>query len=208
MPSAGLERLILVDPLAPVCAEWRVAFQAYPEVEVVPGRIEDLPEYDCVVAAGNSYGLMDGGIDLAIEGRFPGVESLVQQRIRDDYHGYQPVGTCLLIPTGEPEHPWVAHAPTMRVPGPLVGPATTQIHSAMWAALCAVEHHNRDSNRKIAVLACPGLGTLHGRVPPDRAARLMALAYGRWREPPVPPSWLAARDHEGALGQPPRGMGR
>jgi O-acetyl-ADP-ribose deacetylase (regulator of RNase III) len=197
--SARLEQLVLVDPLPSVCSEWRVAFEGCPEVEVVPGRFEDLPAYDCVVAAGNSYGLMDGGVDLAIRDRFPRVESVLRQTIRDEFHGYQPVGTCLLVPTGESEHPWVAHTPTMRVPGPVVGPATTQIHSAMWAALCAVERHNRESDRKIAVLACPGLGTLHGRVPPERAARLMALAYTRWRRPPVAPSWPVARDHEAEL---------
>jgi len=46
------------------------AFCEFPEVSVVQGRFESLPEFDCVVSAANSFGLMDGGVDLAITNFF------------------------------------------------------------------------------------------------------------------------------------------
>ena len=161
---------------------------------------EQLPEYDCMVAAANSYGLMDGGVDGSIAGRFAGVERRVQERIREDFHGYQPVGTSMIVATGDPDHPWIAHTPTMRTPRPLTGETVANVHSAMWAMLCAVGQHNRSSDQPIRTVACPGLGTAHGRVPPPRAAHLMALAYGYHRRNPIPAAWQSARRHEADLG--------
>ena len=104
------------------------------------GSFEQLSEYDCMVAAANRYGIMDGGIDAAIRERFPGVESRVQERIEVDFHDYQPVGTSMIVATDDPDHPWVALTPTMRVPRPLIGEAVANVHSAMWATVCAVGH--------------------------------------------------------------------
>lgn len=195
-----MERLVLVDLSASVCSAWRDPFAEYPEVSVVQGRFEDLPDYDCVVAAANSYGIMDGGVDGAIRDRFPGIEERVQERIREEFHGYQPVGTSIIVPTYDPAHPWVAQTPTMRMPRPLTGETVVNVHSAMWAMLCAVRRHNRSSQRVIRTVACPGLGTAHGRVPPPRASHLMALAYRDHRQSPVPGGWRSARRHSAELG--------
>src|SRR5688500_3344085 len=111
-----MERLILVDPNPQIVEAWREYFD-HPSVEVVAARFEQLPAYDCMVSAANSFGLMDGGVDLAIT-RFFGYELMdrVQQRIIRDYFGEQPVGTSMLVETGHPAHPWLAHTPTMRIP--------------------------------------------------------------------------------------------
>src|SRR5438445_9354326 len=110
-------QLILVDPNVALCACWREHFQGLPDVEIVQGYFQDLPVYDCMVSAANSFGLMDGGVDLAIVNYF-GHELMdrVQERILNDYRGEQPVGTSFIIETGHPEHPFLAHTPTMRVP--------------------------------------------------------------------------------------------
>ena len=105
MTAASVPRLILVDMSAPLCSAWRNVFDGRSDVTVVMGRFEDLPAFDCVVAAGNSYGIMDGGIDAAIRERFPRVEQRVQDRIRREYHGYQPVGTSIIVPTDDADHP-------------------------------------------------------------------------------------------------------
>ena len=70
-----------------------------------------------MVSAANSFGLMDGGVDLAIT-RFFGVQLMerVQAHILQEYLGEQPIGTSFTIETGHPKHPFVAHTPTMRVP--------------------------------------------------------------------------------------------
>src|SRR5688572_31686292 len=116
------ERLTLVDPRPDLADAFRAAFERWPEVDVVCGRFEDLEAYDCMVSAANSFGLMDGGVDLAIS-RFFGWELMdrVQAHIVREYLGEQPVGTSFIVETGHPRHPWLAHTPTMRVPADIRG---------------------------------------------------------------------------------------
>ena len=58
--------LILVDPRPELCSEFELFFRDYSRVSVVCGVFESLPAFDCMVSAANSFGLMDGGVDLAI----------------------------------------------------------------------------------------------------------------------------------------------
>ena len=177
-------RLILVDRGKEFSDVLRRQFRSHPEVQVVCGRFEDLPSFDCVVTAGNSFGLMDTGMDLAVV-RFFGHHvtwSRIQKQILEDHLGEQPVGTCLIVPTGHTAHPFVAHAPTMRVPMNIQG--TDHVYLAMWASLTAVHRHNRCASRKIDSLACPGLGTGTGGMDSLEAALQSCLAYEHYQRPP------------------------
>ncbi len=176
-------RLILVDPSADLCAAWREFFADLPGVDVVRGRFEELPAFDCMVSPANSFGLMDGGVDAAII-RFFGDDLMdrVQQCILDDFLGEQPVGTSIIVETGHPQHPFLAHTPTMRIPMDIAH--TDHVYLAMGAMLLAVRRHNRAAERKIDCVACPGLGTGTGHVPARQAARQMALAYRNFLHPP------------------------
>jgi len=189
-------RLIFVDRGREFSDVLRRQFRAHPEVEVVCGRFEDLPVFDCVVTAGNSFGLMDAGMDLAVV-RFFGQQVMehIQKRILDDYLGEQPVGTCILAPTGHALHPFVAHAPTMRVPMNIQG--TDHVYLALWAALTAIHRHNRTESQEITSVACPGLGTGTGGVDSLEAALQLCLAYEHYRRPPqfINPS-VAQQRHE------------
>lgn len=188
-------KLILVDPNPELCAAWNKQFKGLRTVRVVNDRFENLPEFDCMVSAANSFGLMDGGVDLSIIGYFGiGVLDRVQERIIAEYLGEQPVGTSFIVETGHPNHPFVAHTPTMRVPMPIT--RTDNVYLAMWAMLVAINKHNQKEERKINVIACPGLGTATGRVSPDEAARQMALAYRNYLFPPTQISWLYAQERQ------------
>jgi O-acetyl-ADP-ribose deacetylase (regulator of RNase III) len=193
-------RLILVDPNVPVCTALEQQFSGLPNVEIACGRFEDLPEFDCMVSAANSFGLMDGGVDAAII-RFFGSSLMerVQQRILQEYLGEQPVGTSIIVETGHPKHLFVAHTPTMRVPMPIA--RTDNVYCAMWAMLLAVRVHNQRDARLIEVVACPGLGTATGRVPPEGAARQMALAYRNFLHPPDRMDWRFAHARQQAIGR-------
>jgi O-acetyl-ADP-ribose deacetylase (regulator of RNase III) len=194
-----MQKLLLADPNAALCAAWAAAFQSYPEVEVVNGRFEQLPAFDCMVSAANSFGLMDGGVDLAITNFFgPALQARVQQVILARYNGEQPVGTSFIVETGHPAHPFLAHTPTMRVPMPIAD--TDNVYLAMKAMLQAVRDFNADGER-IQIVACPGLGTATGRVPAPEAARQMALAYHYYKHPPQAINWhSAAARHRRILG--------
>ena len=190
--------LILVDPYQPVCDAWEAAFSKFPEVSIVHGRFETLPRFDCMVSAANSFGLMDGGVDLAIA-RFFGDQLVerVQAHILDEYMGEQPVGTSSIVETFHPKHPFVAHTPTMRVPMSIS--TTDYVYSAMWAMLLAVRRHNRTSAETIRTVACPGLGTATGRVAPEEAARQMALAYGWYVRPTTVIDWPTAAGRQAVI---------
>jgi O-acetyl-ADP-ribose deacetylase (regulator of RNase III) len=190
--------LILIDPKRTLCKAFAQAFQGLPNVEIVHGYFEQLPVFDCMVSAANSFGLMDGGVDAAITDFF-GIELMqrVQQRILDDYLGEQPIGTSLIVETGHHKHPFIAHTPTMRVPMSIAD--TDNVYTAMWAMLIAVRQHNRTADQHIRIIACPGLGTATGHVLFQEAARQMALAYRYFLDPPDAINWVYAGDRQAQI---------
>lgn len=180
-------RLVLVDPVPEMAVAWTRWFTD-PDVVVRTGGFGDLHEpFDCLVTAGNSFGLMDGGVDLAVRDHYPGVEAAVQQRILGDHHGELNVGDAIVVRA--PDGPLVAYAPTMRVPGDIRG--TDNVYRAMRAWLVAL---HREVDTPVATVACPGLGTGYGWVPPDEAARQMALAWRNWHHPPAQLTWNHAAE--------------
>lgn len=191
-------KLILVDPNAHVCGAWEHEFGGLGTVEVVNDRFENLPEFDCMVSAANSFGLMDGGVDLAIARYFgDDLVNRVQRWVIEEFRGEQPVGTSFIIETHHRKHPFLAHTPTMRVPMSIS--RTDNVYRAMWALLLAVHRHNRQNTRAIRSIACPGLGTATGRVPATEAARQMALAYRWFLDPPQAMSWEHATNRQVAI---------
>ncbi|WP_432890610.1 macro domain-containing protein [Kribbella sp. CA-245084] len=175
--------LLLVDLDADLVAAWCEVFAeqiSEGAIDVRRGSLLDvLPEVDAVLTAGNSYGQMDGGVDRALAGYWPNVQRSVWAAIADEHHGYQPVGSASVVPTGDEACRWLIYAPTMRVPMPLTGEMDIAVHDAFWAALLAVDR----AADSITRIAAPGFGTGYGRVPPRRAAQLMAAAYTMWRLP-------------------------
>ena len=181
-----LFKLILIAPEASLYDAFREYFTRFADVEIVHNHFQWLTKYDCLVSPANSFGMMDGGMDAAITSFFgKTLEARVQQCILDDYLGEQPIGTSMIVETGHPKHPFLAHTPTMRVPMNIQG--TDIPYVAMWAMLLAVRQHNKNARHKIKSVVCPGLGTGIGRVPYKEAARQMALAYDRFL---YPPKWI------------------
>jgi O-acetyl-ADP-ribose deacetylase (regulator of RNase III) len=191
-----LDRFIIVTPNSTAAEEIRWATRASPLIETVLGKFEEIPNFDCVATAGNSFGLMDAGMDLAVLKFFgPQLQERIQRGILDDYLGEQPVGTCLLISTGNARHPFVAHAPTMRIPMNISG--TDHVYLATWAVLTAIHRHNRASENRIRTLVCPAFGTGTGGVSALEAGTQMRIAYDHFLKPPlhINPSIAQAR-HE------------
>lgn len=183
-----IESLWLVHPDEEMCAAFRCRFAGLPNVRVVRCRFEELEPHDCFVTAGNAFGIMSAGIDAAVIQRFgEPLMARVQHRILDQYFGEQPVGTAFILPTGDPSLPFLAHAPTMRVPSNIEG--TDKVYTATWAALLAIQAHNQNGAPRIEVVAFPAMGTGFGRVPFGEAARQMAVAYRHFLEPPHRLDW-------------------
>jgi O-acetyl-ADP-ribose deacetylase (regulator of RNase III) len=193
-----LEGLWLVHPDEAMCEAFRQRFAGLPRVRVIRGRFEDLEPHDCFVTAGNAFGLMTAGIDAAVVRRFgEQLMQRVQHFIMDQFFGEQPVGTAFIIPTGQPTLPFLAHAPTMRVPGSIEG--TDKVYVATWAALLAIAAHNRNADHRIEVAAFPAMGTGFGGVPFGEAARQMAVAYRHFLEPPHRLDWDLVVERQRAI---------
>lgn len=158
-----------------VVTAWEEEFAGLPDVEVSCGSIFDCAA-DAIVSPANSFGYMDGGIDL-VYSRYFGwelQESLMKLLARE-YYGELPVGQAIVLATGHGAIPFLVSAPTMRVPCDIS--RTTNVYLAFRAALIAVLAHNANATLPIHSILAPGLGTGVGAVPADRAARQMRTAY-------------------------------
>ena len=161
--------------------DWR--FRNEDRVQAFHGSFEDLERFDCIATAGNSFGLMDAGIDLAIV-RYFGRDLMetIQRRIHSEYLGEQPVGTSLIVDTGRTDHRYVAHTPTMRIPMNVNG--TDNVYVATWATLLAAHNHNVQHESKIEWLALPAFCTGTGGVDVVEASLQMQIAIDHFFKPP------------------------
>lgn len=124
---------------------------------------------DAMVSPANSFGWMDGGIDAAYVRKFGDiVEQRVQREIAKHPFAELLVGQSVVVPTGDDDFPYLIAAPTMRMPRP------TTAENVFLAARSAFSLALRLEYKSIA---CPGLGTLSGRVPPKDAAEAMHAGY-------------------------------
>jgi O-acetyl-ADP-ribose deacetylase (regulator of RNase III) len=180
--------LWLIHPQREMCDAFRERFEGLPNVSVLQSRFEELPPHDCFVTAANSFGIMNAGIDAAVV-RFHGEDLMrrFQFRVLNEFLGEQPIGTCLIEPTGNARFPYVGHAPTMRVPGTIAG--TDKVYVATWAALLSVYNYNVANGHPIGSVVFPAMGTGFGDVPFSEAARQMAAAYRHYLSPPHRVDW-------------------
>ena len=158
-----------------VVRAWQAAFAGVAQVDASCGDIFETPA-DAIVSPANSFGYMDGGIDL-VYSRFFGweLEARLKALLAEAHYGELPVGQAVVLPTGHGFIPYLVSAPTMRVPGNIAG--TLNVYLAFRAALIAVLGFNKEAGKPIGAVLVPGLGTGVGGVPPERAARQMRQAY-------------------------------
>lgn len=186
--SPKLFNLTLVDVQKELCLEWEKCFKDFPNVDVINGKFERVKSFDCLVSPANSFGLMDGGIDLAIRNYFGmKIQYNVQKRIQKEFYGEQPVGTSIIVFTEDEHHPFLAHTPTMRVPSDISG--TDNVYNAFFSMLRAVTNYNKTNKIRIQNVLCPGMGTATGRVSPKEAARQMSIAYTNFLNPTTNMNW-------------------
>lgn len=203
--------LTFVDLQPGVVSAWRGAFAGYSQVAVRSGSIFDV-ECDALVSPANSFGFMDGGLDMHIS-RFFGwhVQERLQELIRDKHHGELLVGTAEIVPTDHPRIPYVISAPTMRVP--MILDETVNVYLATRAVILLVRHGRFPDGRPIGdvvrTIAVPGMGTGVGMVPPAICARQMKAAVDDALLKPTsfPSSWMEAQiRHQLLYGDEPRDL--
>lgn len=200
--STPVSEITFVDLNESVIGALKDQFADVPEAKFAVGPFERV-DFDYIVSPANSFGLMDGGFDAALTGRYGRqLQERVQTVIASQYAGEQPVGTAFVTPLHEnPAHthsvgPFLVHAPTMRVPADIRG--TANVYMAMKAILLAVKQHGGGFSVPKR-LATPGLGTLTGRMTAESAAEQMRYAWNHVVNTPTHANqltwqWATGRD--------------
>lgn len=189
--------LIFVGPEQDVVSAWEEHFQGYAQVSVQAGSIFKV-DCDALVSPANSFGYMDGGLDMLISEFFGWhVQERLQDLIRNKHHGELLVGVAEIVPTDNARIPFVISAPTMRVP--MILSDTVNVYLATRAVILLVLHgrfaDGRPVNEDVHTVAVPGMGTGVGRVPPNTCARQMKAAVDDvlLKNSRFPPSWHEAQ---------------
>lgn len=182
-PSPDIQ-IILTARDQPLADAWRRYCGDLPFVRIHEGSIFDVAA-DAYVSPANSFGFMDGGIDMAYTQRFGwDVQERLQAMIRTRHHGELIVGHAEIIETGVSQPYFLIAAPTMRVPMELPSNTVNPFLAAR-AALLLVRHTvftppstlaGERIHSAVRAIAFPGLGTGIGRVSPETCARQMRAA--------------------------------
>lgn len=97
-------QIVLGDVNEDLCHAWRSNFH-HRAVTVAHGDFFDI-DADAYVSPANSRGAMDGGFDLLLRNRFPGVDARVQREI-DQRGGLLPVGAAVVVETDDYDVPYL-----------------------------------------------------------------------------------------------------
>lgn len=163
--------LVLRDINPDIVMAWTQIFGNYKGVSFGSGSILEA-DIDAIVSPANSFGYMDGGIDLAYRNFFGlKIQTRLQAVIKEKFGGELPVGKATIIPTGHKRITRLVAAPTMKTPRPIVG--TQNVFLAMKAALeCTLQ-----AKPEVQRLGVPGMGTGVGSMDPFESARQMCKAF-------------------------------
>ncbi len=154
------------------------------EVTLVNESLEEFmkkTKVQCVVSPANSFGIMDGGYDLALTKWYgKQLQERVQKYIIENYYGEQPVTSSFIIDTGKDEQ-YLIHTPTMRTPEKIVD--TRIIYQAMRTTLMTAKQNKMES------ILIPMFGGRTGCVKPQVIAEMMYLGYYQIMNPSKKTDW-------------------
>jgi O-acetyl-ADP-ribose deacetylase (regulator of RNase III) len=97
----------LRDINASVCYAWQEAFADISNVNIAHGDIFG-SSADAIISPANSFGFMDGGIDLVYLRRFgQQLQAQLQDELRRRFNGEMPVGMAHVVETGDANIPYL-----------------------------------------------------------------------------------------------------
>jgi O-acetyl-ADP-ribose deacetylase (regulator of RNase III) len=175
-------KIILSAVEKELCEAWKTFCGDLPNVEVFHGSILDL-SVDAVVSPANSYGFMDGGIDLLYSHRFGWqVQAKLQKIIKEKHHGELLIGQAEIVETDVSQIPFIISAPTMRVP--MILKDSVNPYLAARAVFLLIKYgtffdgnfKGEPINKYVQSVAFSGLATGIGRIGFNTCARQMQKA--------------------------------
>lgn len=183
-----IEQIILVAREKELFDAWSEVFESESRVEPQLGDLFDF-NADAMVSPANSFGIMDGGLDLFIRDHVGfDTELLLQKTIVEKYHGELPVGAAEIVSTKSDVWPYLISAPTMRIPEDVSN--TLNSYLAFRAVLLTVNAFNCEHDgMEIRTIVCPGLATGIGCMPARKCAAQMRVAFNYLSKPARIPSF-------------------
>lgn len=182
-------KIYLLDRNASMVYWWNAYFKYLEDVEIVCddfARFMNSHEVECVVSPANSFGLMDGGYDLAISDYFGwDLAKKVQQYLIDNLCGEQPVGTSIIVDINEKQK--LIHTPSMRTPSHIKDPLV--VYNCMRTCLMLAKQN------KIQSIVIPAFGGACGNVNYSVIAEMMFKAYMQVKNPPKEITWEYTRQN-------------
>jgi O-acetyl-ADP-ribose deacetylase (regulator of RNase III) len=174
---------IILSAVEPELADaWQRFCGDFDFVEVQRGSILKL-SCDAVVSPANSFGFMDGGVDMLYSQHFGWkVQERLQNLIVSKHHGELLIGAAEIVETDNAQIPYLIAAPTMRIP--MILKDSINPYLAARAVLLLIKHGTFASGHLkgervgsfVDSVAFPGLGTGVGRVGPNTCARQVRAA--------------------------------
>lgn len=157
---------------------WESTCGKMESVKIHRGSIFDV-KCDAIVSPGNSFGFMEGGLNLEISQFFGGqVLERLQKLIQSRHHGELLVGRAEVVDTDHAQIPYLIAAPIMRVPTVLR--ETVNVYLATRAILTLVKFGTVPDGTPvkhiIETIAIPGIGTGKAKVSPHICANQMKVA--------------------------------
>lgn len=163
---------------------WYMYFMNAKNVEIVCddfGNFMNNSDVECIVSPANSFGLMDGGYDLAITEYFGDeLQQKVQKYIIDNFYGEQPVGSSFFIKTNI-KGKTLIHTPTMRIPEVITDVGV--IYHCMRSCLITAKQNDVKS------IVIPAFGAGTGFVKCTDVAKMMWMGYKQIISEPKSISW-------------------
>lgn len=188
--------VVLPAPETPLRKALRGALHDTPNVTVTDHSLLE-QDVDAIVSPANSFGWMDGGLELQLLERYGmQLQQHVRAHLRRDWGGELPVGMATSLPLPHPGPTTLVIAPTMRVPMRL--PAdTVNPYLAVRAALrLALGRTPATMGAPIRSIALPGMGTGVGGVTPEVFARQVTAAIDSLDADPPDDWWTGTRSHQ------------
>lgn len=180
-------KIYLLDRSVTMTLWWKDYFKNCKDVEIVCDEFSNFMNknaIECIVSPANSYGLMDGGYDLAITNYFGNeLQKKVQKYILENLYGEQPVGTSIIVNINNKQK--LIHTPSMRLPSRIQDPMV--VYHCMRTCLMVALKNNIQS------IVIPAFGGSCGGLDFSVIAEMMYNAYFQIFNPPKEINWDITR---------------
>lgn len=162
-----------------LCSAWNVYLDINYPHQIFNCNFQDLSKQHFLVNAGNSFGLLDGGIDYYIGEHWKKNNTYTYELYKEDLKEYAPIpiGRSLIFLAETPIFTHLCLTPTMVWPEDI-----SKTFNVFYATLGAISEIGLNNYVNLPIAIC-GLGTGCGQVDPVDCAKQMNAAFKYYDSP-------------------------